>query len=553
MILNYALVLLSSYAYSFDQLPINSVIWIDSNECPPGWIKYEKISERVPVGSSNEMAVGTIGGQTNTQLTEANIPSHFHYAFSTGGRGGRINYNPGLYAMTGAGVSWGGMVNENFEYEIQGSTGVANTGKTSSVGTASSFSNMPPYLVLLACIKASNESNPFAEYDVRMSNVSEMIVFLELALAKQEVAADIMRVNLTQKLTERETIMVAKIKLLESQLMAQSELVEIARANISKDLAELYSELNAVVARIALLELQFAPTPAPTTAMPTVSMSPTRESVETPASIVTKIKYHIRDIEFMSRLLLGGFFTANVGLGVYWKAELRRLDGSYISKMSILGLALSYVDLWLDVEMCVYLHESGHDYFSLAMVAFVVLPILASSCICFYLYLFYNDTVQGEGGEVDVKGDPESSTFYDSKYLPLKLMACTNLDLLVLLPWEYGRFESTGRLRHFADNPTEFIVKLSLWRYFEDGPQIVIQFMFIWMNGYNSLAATSLAFSCLTMLLGLLRKLEQIFRSKNIRRRGAVLPEGVPVNFGKPPSSANADEDKDRAGADDFV
>lgn len=97
--------------------------------------------------------VGSKGGQEFVQLTESQMPNHFHYAFR-GNFAGFINRGSNLNANNYA--SFGTFTGGGWEaYNISARGEEANVGKTSNTGAGQSHENRPPYYALCYIINAT--------------------------------------------------------------------------------------------------------------------------------------------------------------------------------------------------------------------------------------------------------------------------------------------------------------------------------------------------------------------------------------------------------------
>ena len=89
------------------------------------------LSDRFILGTDDEGDTGDTGGNASTTLTTANLPAHTH------------GYTLRTTLQNVRGTSAGGIT-----------TAAAGTAETSSVGSATPFSNLPPYLVMRYIIRA---------------------------------------------------------------------------------------------------------------------------------------------------------------------------------------------------------------------------------------------------------------------------------------------------------------------------------------------------------------------------------------------------------------
>ena len=89
------------------------------------------LSDRFILGTDDEGDSGDTGGNASTTLTTANLPAHTH------------DYTLRTTLQNVRGTSAGGIT-----------TAAAGTAQTSSVGSATPFSNLPPYLVMRYIIRA---------------------------------------------------------------------------------------------------------------------------------------------------------------------------------------------------------------------------------------------------------------------------------------------------------------------------------------------------------------------------------------------------------------
>lgn len=142
---------------------------------PTGWALCNgtngtpDLRDRFVVGAGSSYAVGATGGSK-----DAIVVAHSHSA-STAGAGGHNHYvaaggaredlTGSNYVRVSAAGGEGGLVNNNFEYELQGTPNVADVGLTSSVGnhthgvtvdstgSSGTNANLPPYYALAYIMK----------------------------------------------------------------------------------------------------------------------------------------------------------------------------------------------------------------------------------------------------------------------------------------------------------------------------------------------------------------------------------------------------------------
>ena len=104
----------------------------------------------VAAGVGGNYSPGATGGADSVTLTSAQMPSHYHFAFSSGNVGhlrNTSNLNSSNYPASGTGPS-----NLNEAYNI--SAGYSpNVGRTSNTGSSSSHENRPPYYALCFIMK----------------------------------------------------------------------------------------------------------------------------------------------------------------------------------------------------------------------------------------------------------------------------------------------------------------------------------------------------------------------------------------------------------------
>lgn len=124
--------------------------------CPTGWRPYEEAKERFIVGASSEgryPVVGGIGGEAETTLSDAHIPSHGHGMFTNSGAAEKDYPGGTQNVAVSANMAAGGLQNESFEYQLRPGTGSPTRGVTGSAGSGHPHNNMPPYIALYFCEK----------------------------------------------------------------------------------------------------------------------------------------------------------------------------------------------------------------------------------------------------------------------------------------------------------------------------------------------------------------------------------------------------------------
>ena len=114
----------------------------------------------VGVDISKPLQLSLTGGNENTTLTIANMPSHSHTG--TTSTTGEHTHDIDLYYGTGGSqeyVSYSGNSAMYKKYKIPSSGAHTHTITTSDAGSGQSFSNMQPYIVLNYIIKYNDASN----------------------------------------------------------------------------------------------------------------------------------------------------------------------------------------------------------------------------------------------------------------------------------------------------------------------------------------------------------------------------------------------------------
>ena len=94
--------------------------------------------------------VGDSGGANSVTLTSAQMPSHYHFAFSSGNVGhlrNTSNLNSGNHP-----VQWYRSSNLNEAYNISAGY-TPNVGRTSNTGSSTAHENRPPYYALCFIMK----------------------------------------------------------------------------------------------------------------------------------------------------------------------------------------------------------------------------------------------------------------------------------------------------------------------------------------------------------------------------------------------------------------
>jgi microcystin-dependent protein len=142
------------------------VMWSGAvNAVPDGWVlcngqnNTPDLRNRFVVGAGSTYAVDATGGSASTTLTTANLPAHSHSFSGTTGGGGSHSHTTshgtgGLSNSGGHGVrSNAGAFRTDLNTSSVGNHTHSFAGTTSSVGSTSSFTNLPPYLALAYIMK----------------------------------------------------------------------------------------------------------------------------------------------------------------------------------------------------------------------------------------------------------------------------------------------------------------------------------------------------------------------------------------------------------------
>ncbi|NTW30935.1 MAG: hypothetical protein HGA33_06640, partial [Candidatus Moranbacteria bacterium] len=128
------------------------VMWSGSiGDIPDGWALCDgdngtpDLTDRFVVGAGGDFDSGATGGNRDTSLSISNMPSHQHYVANSSSATGGLNSTTTILANSDHGN--GG------SYYFAGRNLAANVGLSSSVGSGTSFTNMPPYLALAYIMK----------------------------------------------------------------------------------------------------------------------------------------------------------------------------------------------------------------------------------------------------------------------------------------------------------------------------------------------------------------------------------------------------------------
>jgi len=135
-------------------------------DIPSGWVLCDgnngtpNLRNKFVVGAGGTYSVDATGGSSTTTLTTANLPAHTHTVSGTTGAGGSHAHTFAYSSSSGTTVSSipGGA---NGIISNTGSAGISTapdhthsfSGTTSSVGSGSSFDNLPPYYALAYIMK----------------------------------------------------------------------------------------------------------------------------------------------------------------------------------------------------------------------------------------------------------------------------------------------------------------------------------------------------------------------------------------------------------------
>ena len=109
-----------------------------------GTFAVPDIEDRIlgAAGVSNSAGIET--GAETTTLSTSNIPSHEHFLVAAASATLTYSSVSAPYLATQANVGSGLLINENYEYQLRATNTSANSYKSSSVGSGTSFSIMQP-------------------------------------------------------------------------------------------------------------------------------------------------------------------------------------------------------------------------------------------------------------------------------------------------------------------------------------------------------------------------------------------------------------------------
>jgi len=124
------------------RFPKNAVVAFDASTCPDGWRTFDLAKGRVivGVGRGNGLTgriLSDTGGEESHKLTEDEMPSHKHRTVEAGDT---------------SNSSWGVGDGMNGRHGVRWQNPHA-TSNTAPIGGGKSHNNMPPFVVLLYCIK----------------------------------------------------------------------------------------------------------------------------------------------------------------------------------------------------------------------------------------------------------------------------------------------------------------------------------------------------------------------------------------------------------------
>lgn len=122
------LVIATASFASAQDIPSGAVMAFDLQECPAGWMLFDKGAGRFVLGTSEAFAFGSEGGEATHRLTVEEMPSHSHGDI-VGGDGGTA-----------------GMLND-YAYHSSGFRPIKPSGGNRP------HNNMPPYIALTLCRK----------------------------------------------------------------------------------------------------------------------------------------------------------------------------------------------------------------------------------------------------------------------------------------------------------------------------------------------------------------------------------------------------------------
>lgn len=165
--------------------PVGGIIMWSGSSIPSGWLLCDgnnstpDLRDRFVVGSGNLYTTGATGGSATTTLVADNIPAHTHTFSGTSGAGGGHTHSitdPGHRHVTngswaygsangGGGIGVIGNVSGSYDFLANSTTGItinsvgdhthSFSGTTSSIGSGTAFSNLPPYYALAFIMKSA--------------------------------------------------------------------------------------------------------------------------------------------------------------------------------------------------------------------------------------------------------------------------------------------------------------------------------------------------------------------------------------------------------------
>jgi hypothetical protein len=150
-------------------------------------------------------------------------------------------------------------------------------------------------------------------------------------------------------------------------------------------------------------------------------------------------------------------------------------------------------------------------------IAFIIIPFVLGLVVIWHLFHKQHDRINWH-----------LYLEYGGFYTILMLMAASNLEILLLLPWDMNQPKAKRRIKSYRGYASSrFVLATMLTTLFEDVPQLFIQLGFVATHGSTAIASISILTSVLNIVFKVLFKMTTAAFGKRIRSASVAITSKI--------------------------
>jgi hypothetical protein len=187
--------------------------------------------------------------------------------------------------------------------------------------------------------------------------------------------------------------------------------------------------------------------------------------------------------------------------------RLKKKNNEVVTLEMVTIILWGTLDFFTDALFTLQVQHLDAGIFFVLAVTFLVIPFLVGLVVIWHLFRKQQDRVNWHLYLAN-----------GSFYTVLMLLAASNLEILLLLPWDMSQPKATKRIKSYRGYASSrFVLATSLTTVFEDVPQLFIQIGFVVTYGSTLIATLSIFTSVFNIVFKVLFKMTTAAFGKHVR------------------------------------